>query len=148
MLYHIGLRRARLISQDPRGFEGTYGRATLAASGLILILGLIYAAALLFYLFSWAFIGPAGIEQRLPWGHNDHSFDQITSLEMIPGGMRSDKLVKNGPWYSVEFADNSRSFTFGDDNEGCSEAELSAMAKFIAQRSGKLWRVRADARPR
>ncbi len=111
------------------------------------ILGLIYAGALLLYLFSWTIVGPSGIEQRMPWSHKEHSFDQIASLEMIPDGMRSDELVKNGPWFNVVFTDG-RSFAFGHDNEGCAVTDMSAIATYIAEQSGQSWRVRVDARPR
>ena len=96
------------------------------------ILGLIYAGALLLYLFSWTIVGPSGIEQRMPWSHKEHSFDQIASLEMIPDGMRSDELVKNGPWFNVVFTDG-RSFAFGHDNEGCAVTDMSAIATYIAE---------------
>ena len=146
LLWRLGKRwRAQNVAAGTR-YDVPPGRKVriFIAGG---VLTSVYAAALLFYLFSWTIVGPAGIEQRRPWDHMDHSFDQIRSLETIPGGMRSDKLVKNGPWYNVVFNDG-RSFSFGDDNEGCSETEQSAIAKFIAERSGQTWLVRADARPR
>lgn len=100
----------------------------------------VYAVALFFYLFSWDEIGPGGIIQRVPWGRRSHSFDEIASLEMIPAKMRSDELVRDGPWHRVWFTDG-RDFTFAHDNEGCTEADLVATARFIAKRSGKRWAV-------
>jgi hypothetical protein len=110
-------------------------------------LAFVYASALAFYLFSWTVVSPAGIEDRLPWGRRNHAFDQIASLEVIPDGMHSNELARYGPLHTVTFADG-RKFTFGDENEGCSKAEVSTIAKFIAERSKQTWRVRADARPR
>jgi hypothetical protein len=60
--------------------------------------------------------------------------------------MRSNALAQNGPWYTVQFADG-HSFTFSHDNEGCSEAELSSIATFIAEQSRQTWKLRDDAGP-
>ena len=114
----------------------------IAGSALLLV----YAAALLFYLCSWTNVGPAGIEERLPWGRRTHSFDQVASLEMIPDGMHSNTLAQSGPWHKVTFVDG-RNFTFGEDNEGCSKVEASAIATFIALQSRQTWRVQPDAKP-
>ncbi len=98
------------------------------------LLALIYGIGLPFYLFSWTVVGPAGIDQRLPWGHRNRSFDKIKSLELTP-------------WHKVVFVDGP-SFTFGENNEGCSQADVSAMESLIAERSGQKWRVLPDAKPR
>ena len=128
---------------DPfRGRPGGLAMMLLAGSAL----ALIYGVALLFYVCSWTVVGPAGIEERLPWGRRSHSFDQIASLEMIPGGMHSDEVARDGPWHRIVFVDD-RNFTFGNGNEGCSEAEISAIATFIAKQSRQTWRVRPDAKP-
>src|SRR6266566_9497483 len=65
-------------------------RFVFISRGILLLL--IYASGLTFYLFSWTAIGPAGIEQRLPWGTLHHSFGDIMSLEVIPAGERSDAM--------------------------------------------------------
>jgi hypothetical protein len=70
-----------------------------------------------------------------------HTFDQIVALEMIPSGEYSNELQRNGPWYNVTFSDG-RSFNFGGDNEGSSESQLAAIAKYVAERSGQEWRMR------
>jgi hypothetical protein len=107
--------------------------------GYLLIL--VYAAALLFYLFSWTIVSPAGIEERFPWGSRAHRFDQIYALETIPSGEHNETLQKTGPWFNVTFRDG-RSFSFGHDNEGLSESESAAIAKYLAERSGKEWQTR------
>jgi hypothetical protein len=120
-------------------------RGLLVFKGLLL--GVVYAAALVFYLFSWTVLGPDGIEERLPWTTFNHSFQDVGSLEMIPDGERSDSIKQNGPWYSINFK-SGRSITLSDDIEGSTRTELSAMAAFIADRSGLAWARRSDARPR
>jgi hypothetical protein len=110
-------------------------------------LALIYAAALPFYLYSWTIVTPGGIELQSPWGHRNYTFTQVRSLQIIPAGMRSDKLRKNGPWYQVEFADG-RNFTFSSDNEGSRESEQSAIATFIAKHTGRSWQVYRGAHRR
>lgn len=111
------------------------------------VLAMIYASALLFYLFSWTTVGQDGIEDRWLWRRSFYAFDQIASLRSIPSGMRSEESGHEGPWYRVEFADH-RSVTFGRENEGCSDADLNAVATFLAQRSGESWQVPGDAKPR
>lgn len=120
-------------------------RALLVVKSLLLLA--IYAAALLFYLLSWEVIGPQGIEQRLPWTTLNHSFQDISSLETIPNGERSESIRQDGPWYSVKFK-GGRSFTLSEDNEGTTHEELTAMTAFIAERSGLVWARRSDARSR
>jgi hypothetical protein len=120
------------------------GKVGIFVAGGALLL--IYAAALLLYLRCWDEVGPAGIQGRMPWGRKCHSFDQITSLKMIPSGMHSDGVARDGPWRRVVFVDG-HTFIFGHENEGCSEAEVSAIARFIAERSGHAWRALADAGP-
>jgi hypothetical protein len=115
--------------------------------GKALLLLLVYAAALLFYLLSWTTIGPDGIQQRLPWGTLTHSFQDIASLEMIPEGQRSDSLRQNGPWYDITLR-SGRSIALSSDNEGTTPDELAAMTAFVAERSGLAWARRSDARPR
>jgi hypothetical protein len=108
------------------------------------VLCVIYGLALYFYFSCWAIVGPAGIDDRGPWRRKTHSFDQITSLEVVTRQMRhdDDHLIGNdGPWHKVAFVDGG-TFDFGPEHEGCSEADISAIEKFIAQRSGKAWRVR------
>jgi len=111
----------------------------LYIKGIILLL--IYASALLFYLFSWGVVGPSGIEQKVPWGARVHAFDQIVSLQMIPKGEHNDELNADGPWYSAAFSDGS-AFTFDASDGGVSDSELTAIAKFVADRSGKNWHMR------
>ena len=112
-----------------------------------LLLGVVYAAGLLFYLLSWEVIGPDGIEQRLPWTTLNHSFQDISSLETIPAGERSESISRNGPWYSISFK-SGRSITLSDDNEGTTVEELNAMTAFLADRSGRVWVRRSDSRRR
>jgi hypothetical protein len=105
----------------------------------------VYAAGLVFYLFSWTIIGPEGIEEKLPWTTLKHSFRDIGSLETIPDGQRSESLRQDGPWYCINLK-SGRSIDLSDGNEGCTRDELSAMTTFIADRSGLAWRRRSDAR--
>jgi len=120
-------------------------RLVFISKGILLLL--IYASALMFYLFSWTTIEPAGIEQRLPWTTLRHSFGDIESLEVIPVGERSDTIRQDGPWYSIKFQ-SGRSITWGHDNEGTTHDELNAMATYVADRSGLPWTRRSDARAR
>lgn len=111
------------------------------------ILAVLYGIALLAYFSDWTVVGPAGIDERFLWRRRAHSFDQIKSLEIVSRALRRDEdhLVGNsGPWHKVEFTDG-RIFDFGPENEGCSDADISAIEKFIADRSGKTWRVRGGA---
>ena len=127
-------------------FRGSpIGYALIFLKGGLLLL--IYAAALMFYLFSWTVIGSDGIEQRLPWAERNYSFQDIEALEKIPDGERSDSLAKNGPWYSIEFRDGSH-MTLSLDNEGITSDELNTIAQFLADRSGLRWKKRSDARVR
>lgn len=119
-------------------------RALLIVKALMLLV--IYAAGLLFYLLSWTVIGPDGIEQHLPWTTLNHSYQDISSLETIPSGEWSDSVSKDGPWYSVKFR-GGRSITLSEDNEGTTLDELTAMTAFIAERSGRAWVRRSDSRP-
>lgn len=121
------------------------GRGLLLLKGLILTL--LYALGLIFYLSSWTRVGPAGIEQRLPWGVLEHPFSAIASLETIPAGWRSDVLVQNGPWYSIRLR-SGRVVTLSTDNEGTTRVELVQIAEFISQRSGVEWEIRGDAHRR
>jgi hypothetical protein len=106
----------------------------------------VYASALAFYLFSWTTIGPAGIEDHLPWKTVNHSFQDIVSLETIPDGERSESISQNGPWYSIKFK-SGRSIRLSDDIEGCTRDELSAMTTYIAEQSGLEWEQRKDSVP-
>lgn len=129
---------------DP--FAGRPGKPALfLLRGIFLLI--VYAAALPFYLLSWETVGPDGIEQRLAWVTLHHSFQDIASLETIPAGERSESLRQNGPWYSIELR-SGRSITWSLDNEGTTQDELTAIATFVAQRSGLAWATRSDARAR
>lgn len=107
----------------------------------------VYAAAPMFYLLTWETIGPDGIKQHLPWTTLHHSFQDIASLETIPDGERSDSLNQDGPWYSILLR-SGRSITWSLRNEGTTQEELTAIAKFVAQRSGQAWVRRGDAHAR
>ena len=120
-----------------------FGKARVFLAGGAL--ALIYTAALFAYLTCWTDIGPAGIVDRLPWVCKKHGFDQIASLETIPAGMHSNSVARDGPWYRVNFTDGGN-FTFGHENEGCPDADISAIAKFIAERSKQAWQVRPDVK--
>ena len=120
-------------------------RAFFLFKGVLLLI--VYASALMFYLLSWATIGPAGIEQHLPWTTLHHSFQDIASLETIPEGERSASLNQNGPWYSINLR-SGRNITWSLDNEGITQDELTAISTFVAQRSGLAWARRSDARAR
>jgi hypothetical protein len=122
-----------------------FKRVLFVLQGIILII--VYAAALMFYLMSWETIGPDGIEQHLPWTTLHHSFQDIESLETIPDGERSDSLKQNGPWYSVNLQ-GGRNITWSLDNEGITQDELTAMTTFVANRSGLAWARRSDTRAR
>jgi hypothetical protein len=117
----------------------------LLFKGLLLLA--VYATGLVFYLFSWTIVGPAGIEQRLPWTMLHHEYEDIVSLEMIPDGQRSESIRQNGPWYSIKFK-SGRSITLSPDNEGITREELIAMSAYIADRAGRTWLRRSDARRR
>jgi hypothetical protein len=118
-------------------------RAALVFKGWLLFV--VYAASLVFYLFSWETIGPDGIEEHLPWATFNHSFQDIESLETIPDGERSDSIKQNGPWYSIKLK-SGRFITISDENEGSTPDELAAMAALVADRSGLAWGRKSDAR--
>jgi len=120
-------------------------RGLFVFKGMLLLI--VYAGALMFYLLSWQTVGPDGIEQHLPWSTLHHSFDDIASLETIPDGERSDSLKQNGPWYSIRLR-SGRSITWSLENEGTTQDELAAMAAFVARRSGLAWARRSDTRAR
>ena len=111
------------------------------------LLLIVYASALIFYLLSWETIGPDGIVQHLPWTTLHHSFQDIASLETIPDGERSESLKQNGPWYSIKLR-SGRSIEWSLENEGITQDELTAIATFVARRSGLAWAGRSDARAR
>jgi hypothetical protein len=104
---------------------------------------LIYAAMVPLYLYSWNAVTADGMERQSPLGRTTHTFAEIKSLETIPAGMHSRKLRKDGPWYRVNFTDG-REFTFAPGNEGTTDAEQSAMARFISQHSGQRWQTVSD----
>ena len=97
----------------------------------------------MFYLLSWQTIGSDGIEEHLAWTTRHHSFQDIESLETIPDGERSDFLNEDGPWYSVKLQ-SGRDITWSLENEGITKDELTAMAAFIANRSGLAWARRSE----
>jgi len=100
--------------------------------------------ALYAYLSCWTIVGPAGIDERTPWGRRTHSLDQVTSLEIVSRALRRDDehLIGNdGPWHKVEFVDG-KVFDFGPENEKLFRGDISVIENFIAQQSGKTWRVR------
>ena len=105
----------------------------------------VYIAAPIFYLFSWTTVGPDGIEERLPWGRYSHEYRNVTALETIPAGLRSDARKQGGPWYQVRFR-SGRRVTISLDNEGTEPEELKAAAAFIAARSRLPWVRSGDAR--
>lgn len=107
----------------------------------------LYASGFVFYLSSWTVIDFEGIRERTPWGMHNHSFPEIASLETVPDGERSESLVKNGPWYSVNLK-SGRRIRVSLDNEGTNRHELQSMANFIAERSGLVWVRRRDSRAR
>jgi hypothetical protein len=119
-------------------------RAGYTVKGWLLVV--IYAFALVFYLFSWTTIGPDGIEERVPWTTRTRSFQNIKSLETIPVGQRSDSIAQPGPWYSMNFRSGG-SLTLSLDNEGTTPEELTAITSLIAKQSGLAWLPRPDARP-
>jgi hypothetical protein len=128
-------------------YDPFHGRA--AKRGFLLVksflLLAIYASGLVFYLFSWTMIGPDGIEQRLPWTTQKHSYKDILWLETIPDGERSESITGDGPWYSIK-PKSGRSITLSEDNEGSTLEELLAMTSYIADGSGLRWMRRTDAR--
>lgn len=116
----------------------------LLKAGLLLV---IYAASLLFYLFSWTTVGPGGIEQQLPWGRRSYTYQQVATLETIPEGMRSEALRQNGPWYHLEFRDGLHT-NWSLDNEGLTPDDLTAVTAYVSARTGLPWSRRSDARDR
>lgn len=121
-----------------------FGKVGILISGSLL--AVIYASALAFYLSSWTVVSTSGIESRAMWKRRSHSFDHVRSLDTIPAGMRSDKSAQDGPWYCVSFDDGS-SFTFSEDNEGCSDSDLVEIAEFISTKAQRQRYTREDARP-
>lgn len=107
----------------------------------------VYASGLVFYLSSWTTIDVEGIQERMPWGRLNHSFQEIASLETVPDGERSESLVQNGPWYSINLK-SGRRIWMSLDNEGSDRETLQSLADFIARRSGLTWVRRRDSRPR
>ncbi len=128
--------------QPFQGQTGTYALLVVKASLLLAV----YAVGLLFYLFSWTFIGPSGIEECLPWTTLHFSFQDISSLETIPSGERDESISKDGPRYTVKFK-GGRSIEMSEENEGTTLDELTAMATFIAERSGRSWVRWSDGVP-
>ncbi len=148
----LGALRKRWNREDAAQgsrFDPFAGRPVRRALFLIRggLLVIVYLAALLFYLRSWVVIGPAGIEQHLPWATLHHSFQDIATLETIPEGQRSDSLRQDGPWYSISLQ-SGRAMTWSLDNEGITREELAAIARFVAERSGRAWERWSDARAR
>jgi hypothetical protein len=108
---------------------------------LLLSTTLLSAGLLLWHLSVWEFIGPDGIEQRLPWTMEKHSYQDISSLELrpefpLPHGiyLTTDRLS-----YSITFKDGS-SMTLTNNSEDITSEEWRAMIDFIAKRSGLVWK--------
>ena len=125
---------------DP--FAGRPAEHALFVFKGVLVL-IVFAAAPMLYLFSWETIGPDGMEKHLPWKTLHYSFQDIASLETIPDGERSHSLKQNGPWYSINLR-SGRSISWSLENEGITQDELTAIATFVAQRSGLAWVRRSD----
>lgn len=113
----------------------------------VILLFAIYTGALALYLFSWEFIGPNGIEQRLVVTTLRHSYEDIESLETIPDGEHSDSIGQSGPYYCIKLK-SGRCITLSDDQEGITREELRAVTDYVANRSGLEWVKRRDSRPR
>lgn len=120
-------------------------RSRVVTKGIALLL--IYVTGLVLYLSSWSVVAADGIETQLPWGKNRYTFQEIVALEVIPENYRSDSITQNGPWYSIKFK-NGGHLTVSYDNEGSTKSNMAEMANFIAERSGRSWKQRTDARPR
>lgn len=120
-------------------------RTRIMIAGFALLI--VYSMSVLFYLFSWTTIGPPGITTYLSWGSENYVFDDVQSLESIPDGMRSDQLVRNGPWYKITLR-GGREVELSLDNEGLTAGNLKAITTFVADQSERVWTVRPDARPR
>lgn len=143
---------ARLLQQlrqreDNRGKSADPGadrrRRLLIIKGNLL--GIFYVVALGFSLLSWTVIEEKGIQQRLPWTTRSYSYADITELECIPDGEWNESAKQKGPWYKVKFK-SGQILEMSLNNEGETREELSTISKFIADRSGREWAKRADAR--
>jgi hypothetical protein len=119
-------------------------RKKVAISIKATIYGAIYLTALFFYLISWEEIGPNGITQHLPWGIKKFDWSEVTRLERIPAGYRSDELAQDGPWANIFVT--GREIDLSRSNEGLSEADLDSIENYITQKTGKHWQLREDAR--
>lgn len=106
---------------------------------------LIYSFGMIFYFFSWTIVGPAGIDERVPWATRHHSYDAIEVLEVIPAGERSDSIKQYGPWYSIRLR-TGRRVSLSGENEGATPEELEAMARYVTDRTGLDWQRRNDSR--
>ena len=120
-------------------------RVLFVLKGALLLL--IYAGGLVLYLGSWTVIGPAGIDEHLPWTTRHHSFQEILSLQHVPDGHRSEAYKQNGPWYRLGLP-GDRSIWLGLDNEGTTRDDLAAVAGFVAKRTGLSWVMPGDTRVR
>jgi hypothetical protein len=95
-----------------------------------LLLAVVYASAILFYLFSWTVISPDGIEQHLPWTTRKYPFQSVSSLRI---SRRNNDLV-----YEI-YTQDGNYLPFSKSNEGTTSDELAAMTAFIAARTGQQW---------
>jgi hypothetical protein len=74
------------------------------------------------------------------------TYNDITTLTMLPPGEWSDSVREEGPWYRIVFREGYR-MDISHRNEGISEEELHVLAIKISERSGKAWGRFGDARP-
>ena len=123
-----------------RPFDNAY--KALKNGAILLILGSFLPA----YFYSCTLITENGIEVRTLLGPERHTFAEVAVLRTIPSGMYNTTISRGGPWYGIGFADGT-SCTFGALNEGITEAELSAIALFISQRTGESWEPVPGSRP-
>lgn len=129
------LRKRGIFSQPNPNF--TPSKRPIAFAIVCLqatVLCLVYSSALIFYLFSWATVSDAGVEEHFPWTTRTYSFENVVALHILPSGDHN----QFGPYYSIKFK-NKRSWGLSLDNEGMSEELLKTISTLVAERSNKEW---------
>ncbi len=108
---------------------------------------LVCGIFLVLYLDSWCVITADGIRVQQPLGARNYSFAHIRDLRLDPRGHLpfADKDDQYG--YTLEFIDG-RTYYFNLKNEGLGKAEMTSIASFLSEKTGKPWRDRPASKGR
>ena len=138
-----------VVGSPPRLSVGQ--RANAIGLGCLLLsllsfFALLWLFSIAGYLFDRQIIGPTGIDVPLKLrGPSHYDWAAVAELTELPPGMVAARNGNGvGPLLTITFADGW-DINLGEPGCGVTDADLAAVRRFVADRTGKQWSVRPDA---